>query len=78
MGILSDPVGSSFDITPDDDTDLPHETRALYVGGAGHVTAIMRNGVTQLYSNMPVGWHPIRITRVLDTGTTATLLVGTH
>ena len=32
---ITAPPSNGFVITPDDDNDLPHVTRAIYVGGAG-------------------------------------------
>lgn len=67
------------------ETVVPHasnnltngECAYLYVGVAGNITAIC-NGAVQLFSNVPVGWHPIRCTRVNATGTTATNVVAAY
>lgn len=50
---------------------------ALYVGGTGHVTAVMASGSSCLISAIPAGsLLPIKVSRVNATGTTATLVVA--
>ena len=66
-------------VTPSDTVDLAEGCRALYVGVAGNVTVIlsdMASGV--LFSNLPVGIHPIQVKRVLSTGTAATNMVALY
>lgn len=63
-------------VTPSDANDLTNVTRALWVGTAGSVQVTMRAGQTVTFSNMNVGWHPIRVRRVWATGTTATNIVA--
>ena len=72
-----EPSGVAHTIVPHDTNDLPFTTRGIYFGGTGNVTVQMMNGVTQLFSNLPGGFVlPIRVTKVLSTGTTATLMVA--
>ena len=74
--MIGDPTRYWFAITPHDATNFVEgETAYIYVGGAGNVTAIC-NGAAILFSNLPVGYHPIRCTRINATNTTATLIVG--
>ena len=68
-------------VTPADNTSNPFA--GLYVGGAGDVTVMMRNGdgagnlTAVLFKAVPVGTIlPIAIQGVNSTGTTATNLVG--
>jgi len=76
MSIIDFSTRVWFPITPDDATNISQgETTYLYVGGTGHITAVC-NGVAVLFSNLAVGYHPIRCTRINATGTTATLIVG--
>lgn len=49
----------------------------LYVGGTGNITAIC-NGVSVLFSNLAVGYHPIRATTIKATGTTATFILAAN
>lgn len=78
---LDSPADRGFSITPDNDDDLALNTRMIYVGGAGDITVIMagetNDANTLLFKAVPVGTVlPIRVRRVLATGTTATLLLG--
>ena len=62
---------------PDDAADLPHVTRALYVGGGGDVAVRMMGGGEAVFRNLQAGsLIPIRATRILAAGTTAGDLVG--
>lgn len=57
---------------------LPNgECNYLYVGGTGNITAIC-NGVSILFSNLAVGYHPIKATTIKATGTTATLILAAN
>lgn len=62
-------------ITPSDSADVAYVTRAVYlnIGGDLKVTTLGGETVT-----MPLGagWHPIRLTRIWATGTTATGIVA--
>lgn len=70
------PITHGLAITPDDAGDLPHLTRAIYIGTGGDVRATLANGTTLTFVNMVQGWHPIRVSRVWAAGTTADHLVG--
>lgn len=49
---------------------------AIYVGGAGNVVIVGRNGVAVTFTAVPVGTIlPVNTQKVMD-ATTATLLVG--
>lgn len=66
-------------ITTSDTVSLTGVTRAVYVGGAGNITAIMSNGDAVLFTAIPVGTvFPIRCTRINATATTATNLVALY
>jgi hypothetical protein len=59
------------------DHDFTKTTRALYVGVAGNVKVDFASGGTAItLTALANGWHPIRITKVYQTGTTATSMVG--
>jgi len=71
------PAFHGFAITTSDGTDLTEVTRALYVGGAGAVHVLMASGGDVTFANVAAGTVlPIRVQRVLATGTTATLVLG--
>jgi hypothetical protein len=67
--------GLLFNFTPNDNADLPYETRGLIVGVAGNVKVTGADGVVDTYA-LPVGQISCRVRRVWATGTTATGLVG--
>lgn len=51
--------------------------KALYVGGVGDVTIIDETGTSVLFSAVPAGTTiPIGGSKLMSTGTTATLVVG--
>jgi hypothetical protein len=67
------------------DVEFSKMSRALYVGGAGHVVVLMKNGSEVVFSSVPAGTIlPIRAKRVLTQGvgspaaatTTATLITA--
>lgn len=74
------PASSAFAITPHDSNDLTNVVRGIYVGGAGDITVNMAGtGSSIAFVGVPAGTLlPIRVTRVLDTGTDATSLVGIY
>ncbi len=60
-----------------DTVDLTVEARALYIGGAGDVRLLTREGDDVVFSAVPAGSIlPIYTQRVFDTNTTATLIVA--
>ena len=74
---VTSPASEAEVITPNDTVALLLATRALYVGGAGDVRVEMLSGDIVTFTNMQGGvFYPIRITKVLATGTTATNMVG--
>lgn len=74
---LSGPASSGFPITPNDGSDLPEVTRALYIGSAGHISVRMLTGETLTLSNVLGGsFLPLRVSRVFATGTTASAIAG--
>lgn len=74
---LSGPASSGFSITPNDGTDLPEATRALFVGTGGSLSVRMLSGETLTLQNVPAGCLlPLRVTRVFATATTAAAIAG--
>lgn len=64
-------------ITPSDTADLDVPIAGIYVGGAGDVTAIMRDGTAGVFKAATVGLIlPIAPRRINATGTTATNLLA--
>lgn len=76
MTLRNDDIASSAVAVVPSDT-LFVDFVGLYVGGAGNVALQGDDGVTVLFTAPPVGSRiSMRITRVMSTNTTATLLVG--
>lgn len=73
---LNSPASNAVAVTKSDATVLT-TTRALYIGGAGDVAVTMAGGGNVTFSAVPVGTLlPLRVTKVLSTGTTATLILA--
>ncbi len=73
----SSPARLALPITPNDATDFQYVGKGIYVGGAGDIVVIMANSTTPVTfrSTATGSILPIRVSRVLATGTTATNLV---
>lgn len=67
---ISGPATRAATIIPNDDTDLGHISTALYVGEVGDVRLITINFETVTFVAAS-GILPIRVRRVLASGTTA-------
>lgn len=83
MTALIPPATKYRVLTPSNSEDVPlineRGPRAIYVGGTGHITSLDADGTSVLISAIPVGTIlPIRPTRIMSTGTTATLIVGLY
>lgn len=60
-----------FTITPSDTVALAHPIRCLWVSSSGNVAIKTPNEDTVTLPNVaPGGWHAVRATHVLVTGTT--------
>lgn len=73
------PGEGAIAVTTSDATNLTKYSRALYVGGAGNLTVVMRDDTVVLFSSVPAGTIlPIRVKRVNATATTATNIVAIY
>jgi hypothetical protein len=73
----SAPADDGFAIVPNDTTELPEVTRAIYVGTGGNIAVRMASGATLTFANVAGGsLLPARVTRVLAAGTTADQIIG--
>lgn len=74
----SSPARNAVTVTPSDTADLTSVSKALYVGVSGDVTVNTLGGATAVtFKAVPAGMIlPVRCTRVLATGTTATSIVA--
>jgi hypothetical protein len=78
-GGLGQPAEHAFAITVHDANDEDVVTRALYVGGTGDVKVATRGGEDVTFVAVPAGTIlPIRVTRVWDTGTDASDMIGLY
>jgi hypothetical protein len=76
---LIDPAEGAFEIVPSDDTNLMYVTRGLYVGILGDVHVITAAGDNVTFVELAAGVvHPLRIRRVLASGTDAGELIGVY
>ena len=74
---LTSPPEHAVAIQPQNDADLAVVTRALYVGTPGDVTVRMLDGGVVTLANVPGGsMLPLRVDRVLATGTSAGAILG--
>jgi hypothetical protein len=74
---LTAPASGAFAITPSDAAELTETARAIYVGGAGTIALVTKDGTTVSFVGLSAGTVlPVSTVRVLATGTTATSLVG--
>ena len=72
---LTSPPEHGIAVVPDG--ELGHLTRALYVGVGGDLAVRLQDGTELVLANVPTGTLlPIRVTRVLASGTSATQIVG--
>lgn len=74
---LTGPICGGFDITPDDANDLAQMTRGVMVSSAGDVAVVLKNGDAITLPGLAPGIiYPVRVARVLATGTTAAGIKG--
>jgi len=74
---LDAPARCAASVTPEDAQDLPQFSRAIYIGTGGDVTVQMVEGMQATFSAVPGGSIlPVRVRRVLSTGTTAAGIVA--
>lgn len=74
---LTSPPEQAAAVVPADGTDLSCVTRAIYVGGGGSLRVRMLGGAEVTFAAVPAGaLLPLRVRRVLATGTTATAIIA--
>lgn len=75
------PALGAFAIVPDDDTDLAQIPDAVYIGGpwnGGTLRVITARGDDETFNVVQAQTLPLRIVRVMATGTTATGIKGLY
>jgi len=80
QGGIGEPATHAVAVTPDDVDTLANVSRALYVGVTGDVTVTMYgNGNNATFVGVPAGTIlPIRVSKVLATGTDATDILNLY
>lgn len=73
---VRDPIQSAIVVSPNDSVDLPVVSRAIYVGSGGDMQVTLLSGDVVTFKNMLAGWHPIRVSRIWNTETTASEIVS--
>ncbi|MEM6467790.1 MAG: hypothetical protein AAF679_15000 [Pseudomonadota bacterium] len=69
---LDSPAKNAGPVTASDSADLAYTSRALFVGTPGDLTVRMAGATeTVQFKNLPICILPIRVDRVMATGTTA-------
>ena len=77
MGGLESPAREAVGVTPDDAVDLRRTSRSVYIGTSGDLVVHMVGQIVPVvFKAVPIGVLPIRIDRVLNTGTTAADIVA--
>lgn len=72
------PYTAAVAVTPSDTVNFTEVPRAIYVGGAGNIVAVM-DGAAVTFTGVPVGTIlPIKPTRINLTSTTATLMLALY
>lgn len=65
-------------ITPSDTVDIVKAGSPLYIGVTGDVKVTTMMGTDVTFTAHPVGYMPVLVRRVWDTGTTATNINSLH
>lgn len=71
------PAHGAVAVTPSDVTVFP-VCRSLYVGTTGNLNVRMADGMTILFTAVPVGILSIQVDQVLSTSTTAATILALY
>ena len=73
------PAEGAISVTPNDSNDLTYLARSLFVGTSGNIVVNMADGSSVTFANVQSGqFLPIRVKRILATGTTATNILALY
>jgi len=73
---IESPAEHAAAVTKSDSTTFDDITRAVWVGTAGDIAVLTKGGETVTFANVPSGsLLPIRVSKVLSTGTDASDIV---
>lgn len=70
-GSIDSPALHAVAVSPSDGATLAYVSRALWIGTAGNIAVDMQGGETNVIFTNISGWLPGRVTKVYNTGTTA-------
>ncbi|MEV8467135.1 hypothetical protein AB0T83_10120 [Fluviibacterium sp. DFM31] len=74
---LTSPAIDGIMVAPHDSNPLGHVSRAVYVGVGGDIRAELVSGAQLTFSAVPAGsMLPMRATKILSSGTTASSIVA--
>lgn len=73
---LEAPIGDGVSVTPNDTDEMTYVSRCLYIGVSGNVKVVTVNNATLTFKNVPVGFFPVRVRQVFETGTTASEILS--
>jgi hypothetical protein len=71
-------ITNAISITPSDTASIS-PTKGIYIGGSGHVNVVLSSGNQVTFSALSSGMvHPISVTKIRATGTTATSILAVY
>lgn len=74
---IAGPASHGFAVTPSDSSLLSETTRGIYIGTEGNIAALLLSGASVTFSSVPAGsLLPVRLTKIMATGTTASNIVA--
>jgi hypothetical protein len=74
---LAGPASHGFPVSPSDSAALAETTRGIFVGTGGTIAAVMASGASVTFVSVASGsLLPVRLTKVMATGTTAGNIVA--
>ena len=75
----SAPAIDAAPVSSSNTTSLSPRTRALWIGGAGNISVVFESGSAVTIENIPDGTLlPLRVSRVNETGTSATSILALY
>jgi len=75
---VQDPAIRLQNVTPSDTVDFAEAPKSIYVGTGGDINVLALHDSQSVLFKDYQGWLPVRVKRVLETGTTATDIVAAY
>lgn len=74
---IAGPASHGFAVAPSDSSLLSETTRGVYVGTGGNIAALLLSGASVTFTSVPSGaLLPVRLTKIMATGTSASNIVA--